>query len=154
MAVAPLTATVQAADGGVVKRTLVVCPLCVVSPAKNRVLSSKHVPSNKGQLQGPHCGTLTLLQASQWVDEMQSKTPQLSVALYHGPNRAQRFPASLLASYDVVVTTYDILGMEHQMSPVGSVFRVRWFRCGGPPPPPRMPPLRHGRNVMPAGNSI
>ena len=84
---------------------------------------------------------------------MQSKTPQLSVALYHGPNRAQRFPASLLASYDVVVTTYDILGMEHQMSPVGSVFRVRWFRCAGPPPP-RMPLLRHGRGGRPAGKSV
>ena len=39
VAVAPLTATVQASDGGVVKRTLVVCPLCVVSPAASGTLN-------------------------------------------------------------------------------------------------------------------
>ena len=91
----PTTATVRSPDGGIAKRTLVVCPLCV---------------------------------ANQWKDEIEAKTPQLSVALYHGADRRERFSPAILASYDVVVTTYDILGHEKNESPMGSVFRVQWFR--------------------------
>ncbi|KAK9811296.1 hypothetical protein WJX72_001345 [[Myrmecia] bisecta] len=93
---APTERTWRSPDGGVVKRTLVICPLCV---------------------------------ASQWVDEIQQKCPQLSVALYHGPRRTQQYPPTLLASYDVVVSTYDIIGNEHQQAPMGALFRVRWHRC-------------------------
>ena len=47
------------------------------------------------------------MQAMQWVGEVRSKAPGLSVALYHGPGRAERLPPALLASYDVIVTTYN-----------------------------------------------
>ena len=62
------------------------------------------------------------------MDEIEAKTPQLSSVLYHGPTRQQRFPPTLLASHDIVVTTYDVLHSEQNMSPVGGLFRVRWFR--------------------------
>ena len=68
------------------------------------------------------------MQASQWVDEVQTKCPQLSVALYHGPGRQTRLPPALLASYDIVVSTYDIVGNELGQSPMGNLFRVRWHR--------------------------
>ena len=55
------------------------------------------------------------------------------MALYHGPDRLARFPTpSLLASYDVVVSTYDILTQDSKQSPVGPIFRVPWFRCTPP----------------------
>ena len=61
------------------------------------------------------------------MDELHAKTPQLSTILYHGPGR-NKFTAALLASTDVVVTTYDIMSSEHEMSPSGPLFRVRWHR--------------------------
>ena len=96
LAKAPTTPTVKSPDGGIAKRTLVVCPLCV---------------------------------ANQWKDEIEAKTPQLSVALYHGPNRRSLYTPSLLASYDIIVTTYDVLSHENNESPLGPIFRVPWFRC-------------------------
>ncbi|KAK9805404.1 hypothetical protein WJX73_001738 [Symbiochloris irregularis] len=66
--------------------------------------------------------------AHQWMDEINSKTPHLSTILYHGPNRKAYTPP-ILASTDVVVTTYDILAIEHETSPLGAIFRVNWFRC-------------------------
>ena len=96
LAKAPTAPTVRSPDGGIAKRTLVVCPLCV---------------------------------AIQWKDEIEAKTPQLSVALYHGPNRRSLYTPSLLASHDIVVTTYDVLSHESNESPLGPIFRVPWFRC-------------------------
>ena len=43
----------------------------------------------------------------QWVDEVHDKAPGLSVALYHGPGRADRLPPVLLASHDIIITTYN-----------------------------------------------
>ena len=46
----------------------------------------------------------------QWVGEIKSKCPDLSVAAFHGPSR-QRDP-DLLRQYDVVVTSYTICSSE------------------------------------------
>ena len=61
------------------------------------------------------------------MDELHSKTPQLSTLLYHGPDRKKYTPA-ILASTDVVVTTYDLISAEHETSPQGPLFRVNWYR--------------------------
>ena len=68
------------------------------------------------------------MQASQWVDEVKAKTPQLSVVLYHGGGRAERYPPTMLASMDVVVSTYDVLVSEKNVTPEGPLFRVQWHR--------------------------
>ena len=68
------------------------------------------------------------MQATQWVDEVKAKTPQLSVILYHGGQRAERFPPSLLASMDIVVSTYDTVVSEKSCTPEGPLFRVQWHR--------------------------
>lgn len=56
-------------------------------------------------------------------------TPEILQPHPAGPNRQARFPPVILASYDVVVTTYSVVGKEHESSPLGPVFRVRWHRC-------------------------
>lgn len=61
------------------------------------------------------------------MDELHAKTPQLSTILYHGPGRSQ-YSTEILASTDVVVTTYDIVVSEHNASPNGPLFRVNWYR--------------------------
>lgn len=66
--------------------------------------------------------------ATQWVAEVRAKTPQLSVCLYHGGNRQRKFPPVILASYDIVITTFGMVNQEHNSSPIGPLFRVRWFR--------------------------
>ncbi|KAK9839761.1 hypothetical protein WJX84_000502 [Apatococcus fuscideae] len=95
MGIVPTKPTVESPDGGIAKRTLVICPLSV---------------------------------ASQWVDEVKAKTPQLSVVLYHGGQRAERFPPTMLSSMDVVVSTYDVLVSEKNVTPEGPLFRVQWHR--------------------------
>lgn len=69
------------------------------------------------------------VQASQWVDEVREKAPQLRVGLYYGPRRDREFSPPLLACYDVVVTTYYVAANECAASPRGALFRVRWHRC-------------------------
>ena len=43
----------------------------------------------------------------QWVDEVHDKAPGLSIALYHGKGRSDRLPPTLLASHDIIVTTFN-----------------------------------------------
>jgi len=69
------------------------------------------------------------VQAQQWIDEMSQKAPQLRTALYHGPNRSRDFSPVLLASYDVVVTTYGTMSTEFNAAPQGALYRVHWHRC-------------------------
>ena len=66
----------------------------------------------------------------QWVDEVREKAPGLRVALYHGPNRARDYPPVLLACYDIVISTYNVMYGEFKAAPMGGLFRVRWHRCG------------------------
>lgn len=85
-----------------------------------------------------HSFACAALQAQQWVDEVRAKAPLLRVALYHGGQRARDFPPSLLACYDVVVSTYNVLVAECPREGKGSmvgIFRVRWHRYerGFPP---------------------
>ena len=69
------------------------------------------------------------MQAQQWIDEINEKAPQLRTALYHGLNRTRDFPPALLASYDVVITTYALMASEYNAAPQGALYRVRWHRC-------------------------
>ena len=72
------------------------------------------------------------LQAQQWVDEVRDKAPRLRVALYHGPHRARDFPPSLLACYDIIISTYNVMVLEcPRKAPMVGLFRVRWHRCAG-----------------------
>ncbi|BFZ58770.1 hypothetical protein PYCC9005_005835 [Savitreella phatthalungensis] len=48
----------------------------------------------------------------QWAEEIRSKTIDLKVYVHHGPSRLRN--ARLFGSYDVVVTTYNILTQEHK----------------------------------------
>ena len=61
------------------------------------------------------------------MDEAQSKTVGQSVVLFHGPHRAQ-YTAAMLATADIVVSTYDILVMEAGSFPRGALTRVNWHR--------------------------
>jgi hypothetical protein len=87
------------------------------------------------------------LQAQQWVDEVRAKAPRLRVALYHGAHRSRDFPPSLLACYDVVVSTYNVLvsecPREEQGGMMVGIFRVRWHRC-----------VREGFSPLPHANFI
>ncbi len=73
--------------------------------------------------------TMCAVQAQQWTDEMNQKAPQLRTALYHGPNRSRDYSPVLLASYDVVVTTYGTMSTEFNAAPQGALYRVHWHRC-------------------------
>ena len=68
-----------------------------------------------------------ILQAAQWVDEAQSKTVGHTVLLYHRAGRS-RYTAPVLATADIVVSTYDVLTSEAQMFPKGPLIRVHWHR--------------------------
>ncbi len=72
----------------------------------------------------------------QWEAEIKdkvSKDPQLSVYVHHGPQRTK--DPKVLAKYDVVITTYQILVSEHgnsnpdpTRSPQAGCLGVHWFR--------------------------
>ena len=67
------------------------------------------------------------MQAAQWVDEAKMKTLGHSVLLYHGASRT-RYTAAMLATADIVVSTYDVLASEAQAFPKGPLIRVEWHR--------------------------
>lgn len=62
----------------------------------------------------------------QWKAEVDSKVSRhkLTVCLHHGANRETR--GKHLRTYDIVVTTYNIVSREHKMS--GAIFGVKWRR--------------------------
>ncbi|CAI6098109.1 unnamed protein product [Clonostachys chloroleuca] len=71
----------------------------------------------------------------QWeaeINEKIAKQHQLKVCVHHGPNRTKSFKE--LASYDIVVTTYQILVSEHGNSspaddgPKTGCFGLHWWR--------------------------
>lgn len=62
----------------------------------------------------------------QWKAEVESKISRhkLTVCLHHGPNRETR--GKHLRTYDIVVSTYNIVTREHKQA--GALFGVRWRR--------------------------
>lgn len=81
--------------------------------ARDRARSHEDASSRPALWEG---GTLVICPTTvlqQWVREIQSKVDPkegLSLYVYHGPQRVRE--ASVLASYEVVLTTYQILAME------------------------------------------
>lgn len=74
-------------------------------------------------------GTLVICPASlinQWENEIRRhcRRDALSVNLYHGPNR--EFKPRRLAKHDVVITTYNLAGLDKDKS--SGIFSVRWKR--------------------------
>lgn len=63
----------------------------------------------------------------QWVEEIKSKAPTLSVTHYQGPKRAKNVKD--LQKYDVVVTTYDtVLSEFKKIDDLPPLFSTSWFR--------------------------
>lgn len=74
-------------------------------------------------------GTLVVCPASllrQWEGEVASKLSRhkLTVCVHHGNNRESK--GKHLRTYDIVVTTYNIVAREHKMN--GALYGVKWRR--------------------------
>lgn len=99
---------------------------------KSKEINKRRLPANLDK------GTLVvapLALIKQWEAEIKSKvedTHRLKVLVHHGPQRTKR--ADDLKSYDVVITTYQILVSEHGGSsptdsgPKVGCFGVNWYR--------------------------
>ncbi|KAF2193396.1 hypothetical protein K469DRAFT_690992 [Zopfia rhizophila CBS 207.26] len=97
-------------------------------------------PENKKNKILPTVGKGTLIVAplaliKQWESEINSKIAKshsLKVMVHHGPNRTKSFDK--LKTYDVVVTTYQVLSSEHASCGEGpdglkkGCFGVHWYR--------------------------
>ena len=97
-------------------------------------------PENKKNVILPFVGKGTLIVAplaliKQWESEISTKVTKshaLKVLVHHGPNRTKS--AEKLKSYDVVVTTYQVLASEHASCGEGpdglqkGCFAVHWYR--------------------------
>ncbi|KAH8278967.1 hypothetical protein KR018_011814, partial [Drosophila ironensis] len=85
--------------------------------------------SSKGRKDSHRGGTLVVCPASllrQWEGEVNSKVKRdkLSVCVHHGNNRESK--SKRLSAYDIVVTTYNIVGREHKE--LSALFGVKWRR--------------------------
>jgi SNF2 family DNA or RNA helicase len=103
-------------------------------------------PNKDGQLEHPKnkiasvVGKSTLIVAplaliKQWEAEIKDKVSMshsLKVLVHHGPNRTKS--SEKLKSYDVVITTYQVLASEHASCGAGEdglkkgCFAVHWYR--------------------------
>ena len=117
---------------------IAVVPILPAFPAICHLAEVLTILRSRAHLQRTHLGkqregrqliSQCFAQAQQWIDEINEKAPQLRMALYHGPNRARDFPPALLASHDVVITTYALMASEYNAAPQGALYRVRWHRC-------------------------
>ncbi|XP_043651643.1 transcription termination factor 2 [Drosophila teissieri] len=84
---------------------------------------------SKGRKDTHRGGTLVVCPASllrQWESEVESKVSRnkLTVCVHHGNNRATK--GKHLRTYDIVVTTYQIVAREHKS--LSAVFGVKWRR--------------------------
>ncbi|KAH8403973.1 hypothetical protein KR215_007287 [Drosophila sulfurigaster] len=84
---------------------------------------------SKGRKDNYQGGTLVVCPASlirQWENEVSSKLSRhrLTVCVHHGSNRDSK--AKHLRTYDMVVTTYNIVSREHKAG--GALFGVKWRR--------------------------
>ncbi|KAH8241297.1 hypothetical protein KR032_007452, partial [Drosophila birchii] len=85
--------------------------------------------NSKGRKDTHKGGTLVVCPASllrQWESEVNSKVMRnkLTVCVHHGNNRETK--GKHLCTYDIVVTTYQIVAREHKE--MSAVFRVNWRR--------------------------
>ncbi|XP_061375542.1 helicase-like transcription factor CHR28 isoform X2 [Gastrolobium bilobum] len=102
-------------NGGVKKES----SMCQDLSSKNPIKSLNLLVHAKGR---PSAGTLIVCPTSvlrQWADELHNKVTckaNLSVLVYHGSNRTK--DPYELAKYDVVLTTYAIVGMEVPKQPL------------------------------------
>ncbi|GAM25745.1 hypothetical protein SAMD00019534_089200 [Acytostelium subglobosum LB1] len=72
---------------------------------------------------------------SQWLDEIKKHTNGLTVLEYHGIYKDNVTPHEL-ASYDIVLTTYDVLSGElHCINPTRTQNRLRYVRVETPKTP-------------------
>lgn len=93
-------------------------------------------------------GTLVICPVSlvgQWIQEAKKFTPQLSVYMYHGSGRS-RDPAKL-ATFDIVVTTYQTLGADYSQWTKAQLVRKS-------PPMPALTNLHWHRVVLDESHSI
>jgi len=91
----------------------------------------QRVRPKKGPLRGGMLVVCPVSALSQWAAEVEKFTvpSTLTVCTYHGPDRKDRTPAALLAKYDVVLTTYQVL--EAEMRAMVSPNKVKCPNCGG-----------------------
>lgn len=67
---------------------------------------------------------------NQWKTEIEKFTEPgtLTVAIYHGPNRAKEFPSATLSKYDVILTTYQVI--EQDFRKMVSPNKIKCPNCG------------------------
>eukprot|EP00536_Pseudo-nitzschia_multiseries_P003648 jgi/Psemu1/186386/e_gw1.57.141.1 len=88
----------------------------------------------KGRLPiGARAGTLVvcpLIALYQWKEEIEKFTEEnaLTIGIYHGNDRHERFPRETLSKYDVVLTTYQVL--EADFRKMISPNKVKCPNCG------------------------
>jgi len=99
--------------------------------AMNRIPTNKIHPKHG---HGPaRAGTLVIcpvIALSQWKSEIEKFTAPgtLSVAVYHGADRASELPPDVLQKYDVILTTYQVL--EQDFRKMVSPNKVACPNCG------------------------
>ncbi|XP_016938182.4 transcription termination factor 2 [Drosophila suzukii] len=96
---------------------------------KNKKRKSAGGWNSKGRKDTHKGGTLVVCPASllrQWESEVESKVARhkLTVCVHHGNNRETK--GKHLRTYDIVVTTYQIVAREHKN--LSAVFGVKWRR--------------------------
>ncbi|XP_039493622.1 transcription termination factor 2 [Drosophila santomea] len=96
---------------------------------KNKKRKSVVGWKSKGRKDTHRGGTLVVCPASllrQWESEVESKVSRnkLTVCVHHGNNRVTK--GKHLRTYDIVVTTYQIVAREHKS--LSAVFGVKWRR--------------------------
>ena len=88
--------------------------------------------NGKKQL-GLRAGTLVIcpvIAVTQWKAEIEKFTDgRLTIATYHGPNRAKELPLQKLIKYDIIITTYQVL--EQDFRKMVSPNKVTCPNCGG-----------------------
>ena len=91
-----------------------------------KLLAKKNSPARAGTLV-----VCPLIALSQWKSEIENFTAPntLSVGIYHGPNRTRAMPAELIRTYDVVLTTYQVL--EQDFRKMVSPNKVTCPNCNG-----------------------
>ncbi|KAI8044471.1 transcription termination factor 2 [Drosophila gunungcola] len=102
---------------------------CDSDDDKNQKRKSAGGWTSKGRKDTHKGGTLVVCPASllrQWESEVESKVSRhkLTVCVHHGNNRETK--GKHLRTYDIVVTTYQIVAREHKN--LSAVFGVKWRR--------------------------
>lgn len=99
----------------------------------NKVDASLQRKAKGKQPAGARAGTLVIcpvVALTQWKTEIEKFTEgvALTVGIYHGPKRASETPRDLLRTYDIVLTTYQVL--EADFRKMTSPNKVECPNCG------------------------